>query len=105
MISDEPDEDADGLDDDTALEALVGDVGPRPDNASPLPSLPEWPTRGQRDVGLCVDAATLAWFKATHPDWRRQMGFVLRAWMIANTANQTAGTYPPSAANQSSRAG
>jgi hypothetical protein len=29
------------------------------------------------------------------------MGLVLRAWMIANTANQTPGTCRPPAANQS----
>jgi hypothetical protein len=101
MISDEPDEDADGLDDDKALEALVGDAGPRPDGASPPLSLPEWPTPGQHDLGLYIDAETLAWFKSAHPDWRRQMGLVLRAWMIANTANQTPGTCRPPAANQS----
>jgi hypothetical protein len=101
MISDEPDEDADGLDDDTVLEALVGDVGPRPDNACSLPLLPEWPIPGQHDIGLEVDAATVAWFKSSHPDWRRQMGLVLRAWMIANTANQTPGAYPQSTADQS----
>ena len=93
MISDEPDEDADGSDDDTALESL-GDVGPRPDDTSPLPSLPQWPEHDQHDTGIQVDAATMTWFRSTHPDWRRQMGYVLRAWMIANTANETPGTCP-----------
>jgi uncharacterized protein (DUF4415 family) len=88
MISDEPDEDADALDDDAAIDSLLSDAETQPGNTSHLPSLPEWPARGQRDVGLRVDDETLAWFKATHPDWQRQMGFVLRAWMIASTANQ-----------------
>jgi hypothetical protein len=101
MISDEPDEDADLLDDDTALDSLMGDVGPRSDVAASSPALPEWPTRGQHEVGLPVDAETLAWFKSAHPDWRRQMGNVLRAWMITNTADQAPGTYPPSAATRS----
>ncbi len=101
MISDEPDEDAEGFDDDTVLETFVGDAGSRPDDASPLPSLPEWPAHGQHDIGIQVDTATMAWFKSMHPDWRRQMGYVLRAWMIANTANGSPGTCPPSSANQS----
>jgi hypothetical protein len=98
MISDEPDEDADVLDDEAALESLVGDAGPRPGDAPPLPSLPEWPARGQLDIGLQVDAETLAWFRSTHPDWRRQMGVVLRAWMLTSTANQAPGTHFPSIA-------
>jgi hypothetical protein len=97
MISDEPDEDADALDDNEALESLIGGAGLRPADASPLPSLPEWPARGQLDTGLQVDAETLAWFRSMHPDWRRQMGVVLRAWMIAHTASQTRGTNPPPA--------
>jgi hypothetical protein len=101
MILDEPDEDADALDDDTALECLVSDAEARPDDASHAQTLPEWPMRGQHDIGLTVDAVTMAWFKSTHPDWRRQMSSVLRAWMIANTASQTPGTCPPSAADQS----
>ena len=73
MISDEPDEDADLLDDGTALETISGT-----------------PPRGQtgrfrrhgtaglaagaiRDIGLNLDAETLAWFKAANANWRREM--------------------------------
>jgi uncharacterized protein (DUF4415 family) len=98
MISDVQGEDADALDDDEALESLISDAGPTPGVACSVSSMPEWPPRERSDVGLPVDAETLAWFRSTHADWRRQMGVVLRAWMIANTVNQTSAIYPPSVA-------
>jgi uncharacterized protein (DUF4415 family) len=86
MISDEPDEDADTLDDDVAIETLLGDALAKPDRPAASAELPDWPPRSALDIGLSLDAETLAWFKETHADWRRQIRSVLRAWMVANTA-------------------
>jgi uncharacterized protein (DUF4415 family) len=86
MISDEPDEDADALDDDAAFENLLGDAPAKSDGASALLDSVEWPNHSAHRIGLRLDAETLTWFQATHPDWQRQMRAVLRAWMIANGA-------------------
>lgn len=89
MISDEPDEDADILDDETALESYLGDAPPRTDSvASGTTELPDWPPRAVRDIGLTLDAETLAWFKAANGNWRREMRSVLRAWVAAKTAER-----------------
>jgi uncharacterized protein (DUF4415 family) len=91
MISDEPDEDADILDDETALESYLGDTPPRLDRvASGAMELPDWPPRAVRDIGLNLDAETLAWFKAANSDWRREMRAVLRAWVAAKTMERQA---------------
>ncbi len=89
MISDEPDEDADALDDDTAIESLLGDGSARRDDVAPPTVLPEWPAHDCCNIELQIDAATIAWFRSSYPNWQRQMGLVLRAWMNANTANDT----------------
>jgi uncharacterized protein (DUF4415 family) len=87
MTLDEPDEDADTLDDEAALEGYLGDAPPKPDSgASSAAVLPDWPPQAVRDIGLSLDAETLAWFKATNADWRREMRSVLRAWVAAKTA-------------------
>jgi hypothetical protein len=89
MISDEPDEDADILDDETAFENYLGDGTPKPDTtASGTTGLPDWPPRAVLDVGLSLDAETLAWFKAANGKWRNEMRFVLRAWVAAKTAER-----------------
>ena len=88
MISDQPEEDADAFDDDAAFENLLGDAPAKPDGACALLDSAEWPNHLAHGIGLRVDAETLAWFKATHPDWQRQMRAVLRAWMIAHEASQ-----------------
>jgi uncharacterized protein (DUF4415 family) len=86
MISDDPVEDADILDDDEALESYFDEASPKPDSRiSPIPELPDWPARRTAEVGLAIDADTLAWFKATHVDWRREIRCVLRGWVAANT--------------------
>ena len=88
MISDQSDEDADSLDDDKLLAAYLG-IGTgsnKPEHhtvAVPEPS--DWPPVTEHDVGLTIDNMTLSWFKANHTDWQRQMRFVLRAWVIAQT--------------------
>jgi hypothetical protein len=82
MIVDEPDEDADTLDDETALDNYLG--GESPANLDTgLADLPDWPAPAKRDIGLDLDTATLNWFKQGHADWRREMRFVLRAWVLA----------------------
>jgi uncharacterized protein (DUF4415 family) len=86
MISDDPDEDADALDDGTVLDNYLGDAPSSPDSApSEATTLPDWPQTA-RDIGLSLDTATLAWFKATNINWRSAMQSVLRAWVVANTA-------------------
>jgi hypothetical protein len=91
MISDEPDEDADILDDETAFERYLGDAASTPDPAaSGTTELPEWPPRAVREVGLSLDAETVAWFQARNGDWRREMRFVLQAWVAAKIAEPQA---------------
>jgi len=95
MISDEPDEDADALDDDVAMESLLDEVRPKANGDHSTTRLPDWPPRSGDDLGLALDAETLAWFKAGHADWRCQIRSVLRAWVIAkDAAEQTAGLLP-----------
>ena len=88
MISDEPNEDADLLDDEAALDTYLGDTAESP--ATGTQCLPDWPPLAVREIGLSLDAETVAWFKASHADWRRAMRCVLRAWA---TTNRT--TSPP----------
>jgi hypothetical protein len=91
MISEEPDEDADTLDDETALQTYFGDTSPKWEGggASGAAQLPDWPPHIVRDIGLNLDTETLAWFKAANADWRREMRSVLRAWVAAKVAEQT----------------
>jgi hypothetical protein len=85
MISDDPDEDADTLDDGAVFENYLGDAPPRRDSAaSDATTLPDWP-QVVRDIGLDLDTETLAWFKAANTNWRSAMRSVLRAWVVANT--------------------
>jgi uncharacterized protein (DUF4415 family) len=89
MISDEPDEDADLLDDEAALDAYLGQAGPQANGGSPAsPSVPDWPPRGVCDVALTLDTETLAWFKATNADWRGEIRSILRAWIAAKAARR-----------------
>jgi uncharacterized protein (DUF4415 family) len=88
MISDEPDEDADPLDDDMAIEALLGETPTTRNPAHTSTDLPDWPPRSAQDIGLNLDAETLTWFRRTHTDWRRRIRSVLRAWVVANTADR-----------------
>jgi hypothetical protein len=86
MISDEPGEDADSLEDDKMMEAYLGDGSKEPaDRSGTVPGLPEWPPLVSTDVALSMDAATIAWFKANHADWRRQVRLVLHAWIAAHS--------------------
>ncbi len=86
MIPDDPDEDADALDDDVVFDNYLGDAPTtRGAAASVATILPDWP-HAVRDIGLNLDAETLAWFKAANTNWRSAMRSVLRAWVVANTA-------------------
>jgi hypothetical protein len=84
MTSDDPDEDADTLDDGALFDNYLGDAPSRPDSADAT-TLPDWP-QTVRDIGLNLDTETLAWFKAANTNWRSAMRSVLRAWVVANTA-------------------
>lgn len=84
MISDDMDEDADTLDDDAALAAMIDGQAPERGASEGGPAvLPEWPGVTVKSVGLPMEADTVAWFKATHIDWRQAMTQVLRAWVVA----------------------
>jgi uncharacterized protein (DUF4415 family) len=88
MISDDPDEDADMLDDGAMFDKYLGDAPPRRDSAaSDATTLPDWP-EAMRDIGLDLDTETLSWFKAANTNWRSAMRSVLRAWVVANTAER-----------------
>lgn len=86
MISDEPDEDADELDDEKALERYLGAAGDIDAAAAP-DGMPDWPpgyAQGQAG-GLNVDMSTIAWFKTNYIDWQQEIGSVLRGWIVAKT--------------------
>jgi uncharacterized protein (DUF4415 family) len=85
MTSDEPDEDADTLDDETLLETYLGASAAKPGAGDPAADLPDWPQRRERNLGLNLDTETLAWFKARHFDWQSKMASILRAWVAAQT--------------------
>ena len=82
MISDEPDEDADTLDDEALLEVYVGAGPPKQQSGSPNPAdMQEWPQScGAPGAGSDIDTATLAWFQANHADWQEELRMVLRTW-------------------------
>jgi uncharacterized protein (DUF4415 family) len=85
MIPDDPDEDADALDDGVVFDSYLGDAPTTRDTASVATTLPDWP-HAVRDIGLNLDAETLAWFKSANTNWRSAIRSVLRAWVVANTA-------------------
>jgi uncharacterized protein (DUF4415 family) len=79
MISDDPDEDADNIDDEDLLEAYSD--GEKPASSSPTAStVTDWPGRSMIDVKIGVDYKTIAWFQANHADWRGEIHAVLRSW-------------------------
>ena len=85
MISGQLDEDADTFDDDKLLATYLG-VDPQPAQRAVVALEPsDWPPTTEHNIGLAVDSMTLTWFKANHTNWQRQMRFVLRAWVIAQT--------------------
>lgn len=100
MITDDPDEDADNLDDEALLNAYLGRGQPgKSDNSeNPDEDIPDWPPIRTRSVDLIVDDDTLGWFKNNHADWRREMGVVLRAWVAAQAAH--ASSEPSAAAGE-----
>jgi len=80
MISDEPDEDADAPDDGMLLESFL-DAPQSTDAPGAAPMPQDWPPRGPSGDKLVMDADIMAWFKANHQDWQRQIQCVLRAWI------------------------
>jgi hypothetical protein len=83
MISDDPDEDADNLDD----EKLLGSYFSAGSSESPPGSAAEseiadWPAMpGPGDSA--GDSETLHWFRTNNPGWRGEMTHVLRAWIAS----------------------
>jgi hypothetical protein len=86
MISDESDEDANNLADEIVLGTVIGHDSPaRGTSAAGPATVSDWPLPRVKDIGFDLDHATLAWFKANHPDWREAIGFVLQAWVTLKT--------------------
>jgi hypothetical protein len=87
MISDEPDEDADTVDDETLLETCMGAVLPKREaNAGHVSDFQDFPqSYGVPNMSTEIDADIVAWFKANHADWQQQMGAVLRGWVVAHS--------------------
>jgi hypothetical protein len=89
MISDEPDEDADLLDDDALIEAATGPVT-KPSILDSTPAPADWPPRAcQAAETLTVDGDILAWFRARDTNWQPHIHAVLRAWIAARTPRGT----------------
>jgi hypothetical protein len=80
MISTEPDEDADSLDDEKLLAAFL-DGSPVASVQTIASAWQDWPSSRCAEEALVVDADILAWFKTNHEDWQRQIRCVLRAWI------------------------
>jgi hypothetical protein len=85
MISDSADEDAVFLDDDALIEAYLRPEHIRTETGF-TSDIPDWPPVTEHRIDITIDAATLAWFKSRHPDWRREIGFVVRAWVATQSA-------------------
>jgi uncharacterized protein (DUF4415 family) len=97
-ISDEPDEDADSLDDENLLETCVGVEAPKRQSASTAAAsgMPDWPpSRRAPNVRAEIDVETLAWFKTTRPNWRDELGSILKAWVAAQKQTQADLPIPP----------
>ena len=90
MISDEPDEDADTLDDEDLLENYSGDDDPESETgAENTQDVLDWPqSHRASDAAPKIDAGTLAWFTANTPAWQEEMGLVLRAWVASHTRSE-----------------
>lgn len=88
MISDDPDEDADNLDDENLLDAFLH---PGRDRNAPTPKsggdstsdIRDWPQSHGRDGGNDLDPETLLLLKASCADWRSSMGVIVRTWLLA----------------------
>ncbi len=93
MISDEPDEDADTLDDESVLEscfdpsAAKTEAGERTarNRGAVVTDVRDWPRSALQEADFGLDPETLAWFKANHADWRMAIGSVLRGWVAAKS--------------------
>jgi hypothetical protein len=81
-ISDEPDEDADNLDDDAFVESALTPTPAAKADAGM--ALPDWPASGLVSRGLMIDPGTVGWFQENHIDWIGQIQAVLQAWVEAH---------------------
>lgn len=90
-ISDEPDEDADFLDDEGLMDSFI-----RPDYRTR--SAKSHPRAAMNDAGSndevmndwpppraqgSAERGAVSWFRANHADWSAQMEAVLRGWILA----------------------
>ncbi len=86
MISDEPDEDADTIDFDDALDIKIGGISTSTNEpVDAAGHMPDWPPLAPRECSLSLDMETYAWFQAHHADCRHEMRRVLRAWVVEQT--------------------
>jgi uncharacterized protein (DUF4415 family) len=81
MISDEPDEDADTLDDNGLLDVFLDKPqAASTQGAQPAPT--DWPSRPSRLLdAIYLDADIVNWFQVNHQDWQQQIRGVLRGWI------------------------
>ncbi len=95
-------EDAISLDDDALIEACLGLDGQKT-SPDPAKALPDWPPRTDQGVLIAIDPEIAAWFQAQSTTWRRDIGRVLRAWIVANKTSaqspQEPGPSPDDAAD------
>jgi hypothetical protein len=100
MISDDPGEDADGLEDEDLLESFLA-----PDAAGRDPAIAfeDWPPPGPRDYAAGVDPAIQEALKEEHPNWRSGIEEVLRGWAEAR-AQASVPTAPTAAEEPQSQA-
>jgi hypothetical protein len=89
MISDEPDEDADALDDDDLLENyLVPDKPmrdlPNREDGDNVGDVRDWPPADGSVSGPKLDSQTIAWFKVNHADGMLGIESVLKGWIAAH---------------------
>jgi hypothetical protein len=84
MISDDPEADADALDDDQVLGAYLGIDARDAEAGMPYTAaIPDWPPH-QGEAVLGVDGEIADWFKSRHANWRAEIRLVLRAWVAAH---------------------
>jgi hypothetical protein len=84
MNSDDPDEDADNLDDDNLLTGYIDPSRPQTETEAAIRVM-DWPPRTTPDFNSNSNGSALAWFKANYADWQGEIDSVLRAWVYART--------------------
>jgi hypothetical protein len=85
MISDEPDEDADTIDDEGLLQTYANAALPvRASGSGKAADAPEWPLlRRTPEAWTEIDVKTSAWFKGNRADWQAELRGIVRGWVAA----------------------